>query len=208
MNKETEQIPGYILDWLDTRDFASLDAGEKEEVLKYLEPSEYDNMRECSLDLHSLGLQYEPGREEEIRENLLERFSLLHATPQTMPDEGKVIRMPLIQYLRRVAAVITLFGAGWLACYLVQFRKSNSQPEAIGGDTVYLEPAPVRIFDTIYMERNSKTAPAKSPEAGQEKHIDMRDATSLVLPYRQSVASVRDQVGHVRESEYSISTNL
>lgn len=208
MNKETQEIPGYILDWLDTRDFASLDASEKEEVIKYLEPSEYESMRECSLDLQTLGLSYKPGRTAEIRSNLLERFSQLHATPEVLPQKGRLIHWPKIRDIRRVAAVVILFGAGWLACYLVQFRKGNSQPGAIGGDTVYLEPAPVRIFDTVYMERNSKTAPARPHDGAQEKQIDLRDATSLVLPFRHSAASLREQVAQMKEPDCQASANI
>lgn len=208
MNKETEDIPGYILDWLDTRDFTSLNANEREEVLKYLEPSEYDHMRECSLDLHALGLSYEPVRTTEIKDNLLGRFNQLHAAHGTQPRKGRVIHWPGIQDLRKVAAVVLLFGAGWLACYLVQFRKGNSQPEAIGGDTVYLEPAPVRIFDTVYIEKNAKNIPVKPRNGGEEKRIDPRDATSLVLPFRQSVTSLRDQAVQVKESGDLSSANI
>jgi len=208
MNKETEQIPGYILDWLDTRDFASLEAHEKDEVLKYLEPTEYDNMRECSLDLYSLGLSYEPTREAELKANLVQRFSEIHSTPEILPQKGRLVYWPKLHDLRKAAAAVILLGAGWMACYLVQFRKGNTQPGATSGDTVYLEPAPVRIFDTIYLERSSRTAPSKSGGARQEKHIDTRDATSLVLPYHQSAASLRNEMGNARESEYTIPTNL
>jgi hypothetical protein len=190
MENNKEDIPAGIFNWMETRGFASLDAGEKKDVLAFLSESEYDALHKTAAGLRMVQRLGKAPRHSEIKANLLGAFDA------KQPGKTKMKILPHVAVLWKIAAVFLLFASGWLFHFLIDYKNGPSSSLVAEIDTVYItrtiEPAIVKIFDTIYPGDEVQASPKKSYNKVTAKKTEGRDATLLVPQKKRSSAKSHD----------------
>ena len=179
MAQPFEQINPEIFDWLENRPFRNLSASERQEVLKYLSEEEYDDMHSAAFFIRKSISAGSTSAYLPVRNDLLDTFDRRYPKKTVTP----------LNMLWKIAAVFLLFAAGWLCHYLTAYKQSPSSLVA-GTDTVYIMQEGVRIYDTVFIEKQDSQPVPGSPKTNGLHLKENRDATELVpefhLPRRDS----------------------
>ena len=138
-----ENIPSHIFDWLASHDFNTLDAAQKQEVLKYITEEEYTELRNTSTLLHSGARLHQVPASNGGKQALMDRFKDKHQIPQTAKPEPSGWNSALFW---RAAAIILFLLCGAQAYYTVKAHRS--------ADMTAVE----RIIDTVYVTKNDVNA--------------------------------------------------
>jgi hypothetical protein len=148
MNKEEENIPNEIFDWLNTHSFQELNANQQAQVSNWFNPTTYNQIHHAAK--HALAVNAMLARKAIIKEHILQQFELKNKA---------VWYKKAIPFWQAAAIIIFLSGI-----FIVQLRmqKTASNPNLLAfSDTIYLEKLiqsePIYLYDTVFIK--DKKAP-------------------------------------------------
>jgi hypothetical protein len=148
-----ENLPSYIIEWIENRPYESLAKEEQQQLEAFFTPEEYKKLHLAATVIREDSLQEKQlARKAEIRANLLDRFDRKHR-PVFQPSMGKLT-------FWKVAALFLFIGLGSFQYFLLR-KVSQTQPMALADtDTVYIikeVPAEkVKEYDTVYIVQREK----------------------------------------------------
>lgn len=187
-----ENIPSFIFDLVNQKDFETLTAQEKAKVLAYLNEEEYNELRQGVLLSEALVFN-----EQQISSNNAQKELLLHRLKQK--------HQPFMWWqtpvaLWKVAASFLLFGLiGYF--YINAKTGYNNKKVFAQTDTVYLEkllPAE-KVYDTVYLEQREGILRHEKPkqqaanyEAQQDEEKELVNDNALPNVNNLNLLSVGD----------------
>ena len=147
MNRNLEQVPAIIFDWLESQDFLKLNTSQQDEVLKYFSRDEYEEMRKSFLDIKLAFIPNNAVIDSNRQHVLLTHFDKHNAY--------KKVLTPL--FIWRAAALLLLLLSGGLFYKLLTMKNAIVNTQVVLADTVYvnkeIKSAPEIIHDTLYITK-------------------------------------------------------
>ena len=183
MNKNTENMPTEIFDWLQTSDFKSLVKDQQKQVLLYFSEEEFNAMHLAADALKMVNSQNNSRGEGLSKAALLERFDKQHT---------KIVyfyKQPVFYW--QAAAMFLLLLSGWLFYRTYDIKTSLSDRAVASTDTIYVnrdvKSEPEIIHDTVYRYKMIKEARkqreelhvSNSSESTQDNHLNYIQAIDL-----------------------------
>lgn len=141
MEKDFENMPAHIFDWIETNGFNQLSDHQKKEVNRFFSEEEYNELHETAGELKSAN-SIPDHTTVASRQQAIRHFNALHHSAKNN------------RYLRfwQAAAAVLLLFSGWLIFQLAGVQQGSSV-QISATDTVYVEkPAEIilqKVHDTI-----------------------------------------------------------
>lgn len=184
-----ENIPSSVFDWMRTTPFERLDAAQQKTVEEFMSIMEYNDMHDAT-QLLSETKYSSSGRQEEIRQNLLEKFERKHHQPQ----QARLFYSS--QLVWKIAAVFLAIGLPISAYFLIKSNKKLITNQLNGRvDTVYLENTatsnPIKVYDTVYIVKE-KNAPRTTTHKEREVIQNPVDEVNVSLQHDITIQSIKN----------------
>lgn len=154
MNKNFDNIPAEVFDWMQNCSFNKLDAQQQDIVKHYFSIEEYDDLHLATIGI-SNSLMVAESADDEIKSNLMARFNKHHHPKQ----KSIKLQKPLIYW--QAAAMLLLILSIWLFNKNFGLQNLKNASQLLLTDTVYVDrlvsQAPVVLHDTVYRYKYIKT---------------------------------------------------
>lgn len=148
-------LPEHILEWIEHVPYEMLTPDQQEAVAVYVSKADYDELHRTAQWMHHQTSVFKPAPPNHKR-SLLATFDQHYRKPVPLWQQP-------IQFWK-VAAVLFLFGAGWLLHWNSYTQTIPVTASLI--DTVYLtEEVPVKVYDTVYVKSSSAVSASSDHSA-------------------------------------------
>lgn len=160
MKTNPENIPAHIYDLAERFRFADLGEQDRKNVLEYVDENTYNDLHMAAVAIRqSIVKTPAPGKNQR-RQQLLTVFD---AHNEKRPVVIPLWKQPVA--LWKVAAVVVLLLTGWTSVF-IGMKKEPEKNLVASVDTVYVTKEvpsePVKIHDTVYVERYKKNDEKKA----------------------------------------------
>lgn len=186
MNKQEENIPDEIFDWLNTHSYQELNANQQSQVNNWFSPNTYNQIHQAAK--HAVEANTRLARKATIKEHILHQFEL----------KNKAV----IWYKKAIpiwqAAAITLFMMGLFTTQLLMQKSVSNANLMAFSDTIYLEKIvqsePIYLYDTVFIKDN------KAPKQINASNQDNKKTESPTFKNTELPNQVLVQGLHTLES--------
>jgi len=187
MENNIDNIPDHIFDWVKTSDFNSLTLDQQERVLKHLSEETYIELHQSAAGIKSIHEMDYQRKTDSVMLNLLARFDNAHASKQ-VPAKHEINSL----LFWKAAAVLLMLACTWMFYGL---RKKNEITYLIKDvDTLYiakqLDPIELKVFDTIYLDREIGSKKVKGETYFYKKSIPR--SITVTVPEGINILSIKD----------------
>jgi hypothetical protein len=191
MEHNAEKIPAYIFDWLQKISFSQLNLSQRAEVLNHYSEEEYEAMHETVMSIGLIKQQY-ISLKWQRKKMLLQKFDAKH---NNKPEPAFVfLKQPVA--LWKSAAVLILAVGSWFAYRAMRQNETSSPILSAVIDTLYLTKevavAPLKIYDTIYIDRPVYISRKENAVKKDQKSVRENDYAGISGEHNIGTVSVKE----------------